>query len=294
MLSYVDNETFLNWPTGVDTSQLVPAGSTGQQSSTLTQLLAAASSWIDNDVCFQRVAATTDSEQKRVRPNPQGQLEIFSKNFPIISVVSAQWIDLSNLGSSQWTQVTVADVMPLERSFLIYDQDYSPWRSMGAPPLIVQYQYENGFAHTQLTGPLVGTSTVVAAGSSTIQVASTVGIGTTTSGSVGWNLSDELTILDGANTETVTVSAINGSTLTLSAPTVYQHSVGALVTAVPAFVRTATILAATWLVKNPRGDGSFVMPSSATAPKQSNASGGNSDDLLDKARELMRPLVRVL
>ena len=292
MLSYVDNLTFTNWPTGLDTAQIVPAGTGAQESAALTQILAAASSWVDH-TCKQRVAATTDGEQKRLRPNPQGQLEVFSKNFPIIALQSAQWIDLSSFGSSAWTQIDVTKVMPLERSFVIYDQDYTPWRSMGAPPLIVQYEYENGYAHTTVTGPASGTSTVVPIGSGTLQVASTIGIGTTASGSAGWNLDSELTILDGPNTETVEVTAINATTLTLASPTVYQHSVGALVTAVPELVREAAILAACWMIKNPRGDGSFSMPSSG-APEPDKGGGSPDTTLLDSAREMLRDWTRVL
>lgn len=291
MLPYVDATTFTNHPTGIDTSQLVPAGTSPQQSASLQTILENASSWVDAD-CYQRVAATTDSEQKRVRPNRQGQLEIFSKNFPIIEVIAAKYIDLSAFATSAWTAIDVTKVMPLERSFLVYDQDYSFWRGWGTFPLVVQYEYENGYPHTTLTGPVTGTSTVVPAGSQTIQVASTVGIGTTSSGSGGWNLASELLILDGATRETVEVASINGTTLTLASPTVNQHSVGALVTAVPAFVREATILAATWMIKNPRGDASFVMQGGGVSKERSSQT--TEDELLEQAHTMLTPLRRVL
>ena len=70
MLTYVDAATFIEAPTGIDTSQIVPAGTQPQNSAALQNILERASSWVDAD-CFQRVAATTDSEQQRVRPNRQ-------------------------------------------------------------------------------------------------------------------------------------------------------------------------------------------------------------------------------
>src|SRR5579872_2492607 len=291
MLPYVDIATFTEAPTGLDLSQLVPAGSLAQQNAALQNLLERASSWVDGD-CFQRVAATTDSEQKRVRPNREGHLEIFPKNFPVISVLGASYIDLSSLASSSYTAIDITKITPLERSFLVYDKDYSYWRAWGTDPLIVQYQYTNGYPLTTLTGPVVGTSTVVAAGSATIQVASTIGIGTTGGGAAGWNTVSELEILDGSTREIIDVTGINGTTLTLAKPTVNAHTVGALVTGVPQVVQEATILVATWMIKNPRGDGSFFMSAGSTEKEKTGKTGDM--DLLKQAHVMLIPYRRVL
>jgi hypothetical protein len=291
MLPYVDIATFVEAPTGIDTSQLVPAGTSPQNSAALQNLLERASSWVDAD-SYQRIAATTDSQIKRVRPNRQGQLEVYPKNFPIIQVLAAKWIDLSAGTAAEWTPITVANILALERSFLIYDQDYTYWRGMGTFPLQVQFQYTNGYPLTTLTGPLVGTSTIVGSGASTIDVASTVGIGTTTGAPGNWNEVSELTILDGATREIVEVTAINGTALTIASPTVNSHSVGALVTGVPPVVQEATILVATWMVQNPRGDASFVM--SGSGSKTQKTPQTTDDDLLAKAHTMLTSFRRAL
>lgn len=290
MIPYVDATTFNEAPTGVDTTQLVPAGSTPQQSAALQNIVERASSIVDT-YCYQRLAATTDLEQKRIRPNREGQIEIFTKQFPVISVLQAQWNDFSS-SDSTWTPIDVTKIQPLERSILIYDDDYSWWRGVGTNPLVVQYQYQSGYPLTTLTGPGSGTSGVVPAGASTITVASTVGMTTTTAALSAWASLSELEILDGATREIVEVSAISGATLTLASPTVNQHSVGALISGVPKVVEEATILIATWMVKNPRGDASFVMSgggvdSSRTGPTVDN-------DLLDHAAKMLSSFRRVL
>lgn len=292
MLPYIDLTTFTEAPTGLDLSQIVPAGTQAQQNAAVQNLLERASSWVDGD-CYQRIAATTDQGQKRVRPNREGQLEIFSKNFPVIAVLGASYIDLAAGATATYTAIDITKIVPLERSFLIYDKDYSYWRAWGTNPLVVQYQYTNGYPLTTITGPVVGTSTVVAPGSATLNVASTVGIGTTGGGAAGWNTVSELEILDGATREVVQVTAINGTTLTLAAPTVNAHSLGALVSGVPQIVQEATILAATWMVKNPRGDGSFVMPGAGGTEKKTTAKT-TDDDLLERAHTMLSPFRRVL
>jgi hypothetical protein len=285
MLPYIDAASFIQAPTGIDTAQLVPGGQDPQQSAELQNLLERASSWVDTCGCYQRLAATTDSEQKRLRPNPQGQLEIFTKNFPVISVLAAEYNDFSAFAASSWTAIDVSKVQPLERSLLVYDRDYSCWRGLTSFPLVVRYQYQNGFAHTTV-------ATDAAANASTLAVGSTIGIGATSGGQDNWNLSSELLILDGANRELVNVTAINGTTLTLEAPLTFDHPAGALVTAVPATVQEATILAATWMVKNPRGDASFVMSGGEIDKKQTGQTV--EDDLLEKAYKFLTPFRRVL
>ena len=290
MLPYVDATTFIEAPTGIDTSQLVPSGTSPQQSAELQNILERATSWIDS-YCYQRLAATTDSEIKRVRPNLQGQLEIYPKQFPIISVISAQWIDLAAGASAVWTPITVTDILALERSFLVYDTDYSYWRGWGTFPLQVQYEYTNGYPHTTLTGP-AGTTTIVPEGSATIQVASTIGIGTTTGAPENWNLSSQLTILDGANREIVTVTSISGTTLTLAAPTVNTHSVGALVTAVPPIIQDACIQLAAWRIKT-RGDASFVMSGSGVSGSEKPGKAA-ADETIAAVMKSLQPFRRVL
>jgi len=285
MLPYVDAATFVQAPTGIDTAQLVPGGQDPQQSAELQNLLERATSWVDTFGCYQRLAATTDSEVKRLRPNKQGQIEIFTKNFPVIAVVSAQWNDFSGFATSAWTAIDVTKVQPLERSLLIYDRDYSWWRGLRAFPLVVEYQYQNGFAHTTLTSEAT-------AESSTLTVASTIGIGPTTGGPGNWNLASELLILDGANREIVEVASISGQTLTLASPLSFDHQPGALVTAVPPTVQEATILAATWMVKNPRGDASFVMSGGEIEKQKTGPTV--EDDLLDKAYKMLTPYRRTL
>lgn len=291
MIPYCDATTFNEAPTGVDTSQIVAGGSAAQNTAALEKILERASSWVDRD-CFQRVAATQQLEQKRTIPNRQGQLEIFTKQFPVIAVIEAQWNDFSD-PDEPWTAIDVTNINPLERSMLIYDQDYSWWRGWGAPRLVVQYQYQAGFPLTTLTGPGFGTSGVVPAGTSDITVASTIGMTTTTAPLSAWALTSELEILDGADGETIEVASITGTTLTLAAPTVNNHDVGALISGVPQYVTQAAILVATWMIKNPRGDGSYVMPGT-DGNTGSRQPAGVDGDLVKQAHDMLTPMRRVL
>lgn len=290
LIPYVDNATFTEAPTNIDVSQIVPAGTNAAQSAELTNILERASSWVDI-YCQQRLAATTDSEVWRGKPNRQGQLEIFPRSFPLISLVSAQWIDLASGSASAWTAIDTAYVLPLERSFLIYDRSYSYWRGWGRWPLVVQYEYENGFAHTTLTGPVVGTSTVVPAGSTSITVSSTVGITTTAAGPSAWAQESELLILDGSARERVQVSAISGQTLTLASAMVNDHSVGALVTAVPGGVQQSVIDFAAFLIKK-RGTGSFQMTQRGVGKQQDGGAVALVSGL-DEAYARLQPYQRV-
>lgn len=283
MLPYVDNATFENAPTGIDTNLLVPGGDDAAQQAELTNILERASSDIDT-WCRQRLAATTDSDEVRIKPNKQGQLELYPRNFPVIAVLSARWIDLSAGISSSWVTVDLAGVMPLERALLIYDKNYSRYRGLGRPPLIVQYQYTNGYAHTQLADD-------AEVDASMITVDSTIGIGTAAAGPAGWNVDADLLILDGSARENVTVTAINGNVLTLAAPLQNAHTAGALITAVPAIVQEKTIEVAAGLVKK-RGDGSLEMPDRTAEPAKETMLPGSSG--LDNVLESLWPFRRVL
>lgn len=280
-LPYIDPATFIEAPTGLDTSQLVPGGQAAAESAALQNILARASSWVDW-WCYApgRLAASTNSEQQAVTADRTGRVQIWPKGWPIISLTTVQWASPDVGSPMTWTTVPATGLVPLERSFLVIDQDYSYWRLPGAPKLLFQYVYLNGWAHTTL-------SSAATKGASTISVASTTGITTNVAGVNAWNTEYQLTILDGANREDVTVSGVSGTTLTLATPLVNAHSSGALVTAIPPTIQDATIKVAAAMVKV-RGSGAIVMASQGVARvTKSEAPGAFSD--MDDAKEMLEP-----
>lgn len=283
MLPYIDAATFQQAPTGIDPDTLVFGGDTQTQNAELENILERASRWVDN-VCRQRLAATTDQEQIRVRPNRYGQLELYPKNFPIIALLEAAWLDLNLGAAAEFNTITISESQLLDRAILIYDRSYMQWRRWGAQGLLVQFQYENGYAHTTL-------ATDASPDASAVTVESAVGIGSTTLGAGAWNLSSELVILDGASREPVTVTAVNGTTLTLAAPLVNAHTAGALVTAIPQDVQQTTIDFAAYLIKT-RGFGGMEMTDRGFTGEQASADSAGRLGL-DEAFDRLLPYTRV-
>lgn len=208
-------------------------------------MLLRASRWVDN-ITQQRwglAASLNQDPPKRVKASPDGTVLYSPLTFPIVQVVSGNWWELWPGTAPTPTAVNTDLVTVLDRQILLADTwCYQRSRSLGARPFFVQLQYENGYAHTALADEAT-------AGTTTLTVASTIGMTSLAAGLTTAHQTPYLSILDGNQSEDVVVESISGSTLTLASDLAFAHSTSAIVTAIPWDVQEWTIALATELIK---------------------------------------------
>jgi len=85
---YITTTEYLNAPTAMDVSNLIPGGDAQVQIDALQETIGRASSWIDQFTCgaWGSLAATQNVENARVWGNRYGQLIVHPKYWPILSV----------------------------------------------------------------------------------------------------------------------------------------------------------------------------------------------------------------
>ncbi|WDL96943.1 hypothetical protein [Alicyclobacillus sp. ALC3] len=243
MRSYATTQEFLNHPTGLEVSDLVAGGDSGQQTDELALLLQAASSSIDQ-WCFHPLYAHSKTETKRVKPDPYGTLTVRCNEFPISSVTSAQWRQFA-INSFQAIDLTKIDIFPElgdGHKYVAGDMNYGPYHGWGQPPLTVQTTYVAGYPNMQLTGS-------VTAGDTSLTVDTTLGV---TQG-------DTLKIYDGTSYEEVLVESVADNVITLTAGCQNAHVAGVRVSEVPDVIWLSCILSAAYMIKERRAGASIMM-----------------------------------
>ncbi len=292
---YCSPSEFLGWPTALDTTQLVPGQGEQAQLQALADVLSAASADMDR-FCFGQdvaakgasLAATVSIESAQVTAI-NGELRLVCNYKPIVQVngvdVGFDAANMSSVGPSVAGQIRIGirtihvPLMPL-----IYRSGSTmyPAVSRAAGSYYVVWSYVNGYPHTELAAD-------VAAGATTVDVLPTDG-GTGLLGIVP-NVT-RLTIRDGVNTESFTVSAVSGTTLTTASPLRFAHTLPQApdflpVTAMPDDIKTACIFMGMFLIKT-RGD-SALMLQPISEPNQ--AQHGSADEYFDLtyARDLLTP-----
>lgn len=288
-VTYVSNSQYAFAPTAMDVADLVPNGSNQQQAESLAGVLGRASAWADR-YCFgadpaakgASLAATISVEAAYLRPLG-GSLRLACDYKPIVSVVgvdvgfgptSVQSIGPSAAASLRFGRRTIyvpACDLPAFTGRVPFPQ---------TPKVYVVWSYVNGYPHTSLAA-------TVSEGATVLPVAATDG-GSTVLGVVPGT---RLTIVDGAFTETVTVTAVNGTSLTVTAlantHTLPDSPDFLPVTAMPQDVAQAVIFLATALIKT-RGDNSLVLDE-ITEPRQIRPSAGDEFSDVGMARQLLAP-----
>lgn len=271
-------------PTAIDYNNLVVDSSDpAAQDAELANSIARASSWVDS-YCGQVLAATSETEQQRIRFSRDGYLKLHPFYSPVVAVTALSY------GTQPNNLVTYADCSQswVENQSVIVPftsaTQYSSAGplSLGLPAMLgnemfVKYTYVSGFANTTLAA----TST---AGATTVTVADGTGI---VAGS-------RLTIFDGLSTETFVVGSgytFGSVTVPVSGTLVFAHLSGAAVSALPPAVKEATILATTAFLKV-RGDYSMTMGVTSSVG-QATANTGGLDHDLALAKELLIPFRRV-
>lgn len=288
MSMYVTVAEFQNAPTGIDPMNIIPGGTTQQNNAELFNVLQRASAWVDQ-ICKQRLEAQTLTETKEITMNNMGLIRVHPNCFPIISLQDSVQYSVSPAGP--WIPLPLTYIQVLQRYFVVYNlntQSISPVLAQQFPsfgyfssyrvhnlqriPLTIQYTYVNGYTNTTISGN-------ASAGATTIALQSNLGV----------YAGLELTIYDGANTEQVFVQSINGNAITLISPLLFTHNSGIPISALPANVKQATILLASYLIKT-RGALSLQMGETSL---QGVSRYKDAADI-DIAKELLTPFLRGL
>ncbi len=307
-LPYLSNSQYLFAPTAVDAAHLVPGGSPPQQAQALADTLRRASAWADN-ICFGTDPATkgaslaaslaVQSGQVRIR---QGLLRLVCDYKPVLEVVGIDiGFDPSNTTSVGAATAAMARIgrrsitVPLAGSAVSRsgDSPLLPPTAGMASSVYAVWSYVSGYPHTELVAS-------IAAGATTATVAATDGAGGL------WGVypasgafpGTQLTVADGASTESVYVQAIAPGAATCvltTSPFASAHTLAAppdflAVSAVPPDVTQAAISLTTMLIKT-RGARALVMPSLGGVPqasRQAFAQAGALEDW-DIAAKLLAP-----
>ncbi len=280
----------LQAPTGIDWGTVGESAVSGAlQAIEQSKIIDRASDWIAN-YCTQRLDCTQDTEQAilggaytKCWVDRNGFLWYRTDFFPILSVVSFQWgIAGSGSAPSQMNSVNVNNIVTQgeynrKNRLFDYSQDWT-WLEYG--PGLLQVTYINGYPNA------VTTAVMPAAGNSrTIVVDSTLGM-TATAGAIG----NQLTIYDGALTETITVQSVTDATHFVAASIANDHTAsgnGLGISCVPDDVKEACILTCMHFARQ-RGVEAFVMGGGSAGPEM------QASDALPEAEFLLQPYKRIL
>lgn len=272
-IPYLTPQEYIASPTGVDTGNLVPTGTTQQNADALVQTIARASNWVDTE-CRKVLAATLDTQAGRYRVRADGTIRVALDFTPILQITSVQ---------AGLTPSTMATITDLSNAWIDRKVATIPLWGLSVAPgnpyassdrMFAVVQYVNGYANCLLTA-------VAPANTTTLTVDSALGI----------VAGQQLTIYDPGSTEAVTVATVTGNTITLTSPTVSAHLANVAVSALPPAIKQATVLLTSALIKT-RGDDAIVMQEvgQGTEHQQMDASG--SEDVT-VALELLAPYRRV-
>lgn len=286
-LAYVSNSQFGFAPTAMDVSNLVPGGTLAAQAASLSMVLARASAWADR-MCFgsdpaakgASLAATASVQSATVRVHGD-HVTLICDYKPLLSVTG---IDIGPDPSTAVGIGTAASRLRFgRRSIFVPVSAVAPVPTTlpgAARSLYAVWSYVSGYPHTSLAAD-------AAQGATSLTVAPTDGA----QGVLGVFPGTRLTVVDGAATETVTVTGVDGTQLTVSAlgsaHTVPPAPDFVPVTAMPAEVSQAVIFLATALIKT-RGDNSMVL-ASLTEPNAVEEQSGDEFTDVELARELLAP-----
>lgn len=281
---YITGQDFLNEPTGVDVSQLIPQGSSLTEAAALARLCANASSEADR-ICQKTLAATLDVESGMFRIQRDGTIHVPVPFGPLISVnaVSIGYAANSMTAMTDLSGIriirNVAHIpVPTAPALML---QFSPQPAAYAPRgwIYADVTYVNGWAHSTLT---LGTA---------------VNAALITPGNVlGFVPNLPVTVYDGQNTEGARVSSgyvLGSAGVPLAAGLQFAHGQGVTVSALPPFARLAVVSLAKWLAKT-KGSKAIVMPAvlkggtvTRQAPKTQESEPGGSADYKQAERDLL-------
>jgi hypothetical protein len=297
---YISPSEYKAAPTAVAVNNLVPGGSEAEQLGALAAVISRASDWADT-ICFHRadgtLAASPSTESGWVTPKDNGTLALICNYKPVLEVdalaLGTGPANMENIGDEAAQNLTLQGPI-IQLAYGL--SSFGPSTTFPAVPLVngkvyAVWVYVNGFPHTSLADSAdEGAESIVVA-------PSTPGAGRV----YGVYEGTQLTIHDGANTEVILVTGIEGLTLKLAAPLQYGHAVpeapdAIRVSAVPWIVEQACISLTSALVKM-RGTRAMVIPSSpsktSSPPRQADSqpAGQVGQTDYENAERMLQPFI---
>lgn len=243
--SYLTIAEYRDAPTSMSTLNLIAGGNMAAQDAELANVIARASAWIDT-VCNQPLVAATYTENVVARSDRYGRLSIHPRRAPLNKLISVA------VGTHGGNLVAVPDLSGVyvdQEQWVIPTVSTGMYASggMSGSQVLARITAVSGWANTT-------TVSATSIGVSTITVADTSGF----TPAVGSDPSSAtVTIYDGASTETVTVTAATTTTITLASPTLFAHAARVAVSALPADLKWAAILATSAHIRS-RGNEAIV------------------------------------
>lgn len=299
---YVTVAEFKAAPTWLDVDDLIPGGGQNQQDDELFNVLLKASRWADN-FCNLRLGAHTAFEQFRTRIDRYGRVKVYPSDNPVRSIVAfAYGPDPQSMTTlTDFTQVWIEDAKGVVVSAIPFRGSFFGTLEFGLVPvqgseIFCQIQYVSGYGCTAL-----GSS--VTAGATSLPVVDATGFQAPSVPVTGLSVTlpgSTARIWDPAAEEAVTVSAVNGNTLTLSSGLLNAHTVNpgvagqVNVSELPPEIHQSIVSMAVALMlrEDTSGEDPFAGTPGGPALRRS-ASGGAAAGLLDNAYELLEPYRRV-
>ena len=283
---YISPEEYKRAPTAVAVNNLVPGGSEEEQLAALTDIISRASDMVDT-ICFHRpdgtLAACPSTESAWVKPRDNQSLLLQCNFKPVLEVIGMAlglgYSSMQNIGDTASKALTInGRIIQLPGSV----GGRGPSTFFPTVPLVngrvlVVWTYVNGFPHTTLAKDVEEEETSIEVEPSVPEANPIYGVYPGT----------QLTIHDGAATEVVVVSSVEGLTLNLTSPLRFDHKVPTYpnvtrVSAVPWDAEQACILLISYLIKT-RGSRAQVIPASpsksSAPPKQAPGQAGADKDL---------------
>jgi hypothetical protein len=299
---YISPEEYMQAPTAVAVSNLVPGGTKGAQEAALAAVIMRASDLVDT-LAFHRAdgtfAASPSTESGWVTPKPNSSLALICNYKPILEVDAVALgtganSSMRNIGQQGAENLTIDGPIIYLQSACF--GSYGPATFFPSGPTIngkiyAVWTYVNGFPHVPLAAEAKAGKSVLTVGPSN------------PGGSVAFGIypGTQLTIHDGESTEVIVVSSIEGLTLTLTAPLLYTHKVPTLpgsirVSAVPWSIEQATISLVSYLIKR-RGSRAMILPQTPGGQAKGQAEGqaGGTQDWKDAVafiKPFMVPVMR--
>lgn len=278
--SYISAAEYNNAPTAVDTSNLLPNGSTETQAAALVETIARASSVIDGYLfgAYGTLNATVNTENARIWSNRENSFTVHPKYWPVLEVQSFTFGPTPQTSAS----VTPSGNIWIEPSGFVVNFGGEVGLGLGSLagvvscfPYFCQWTYVNGWPNTSL-------SASVAPSAASVNLTSLTGIYPGT----------ELTIFDLPNDEAITVASTyvpGTSPVPLTGTIQYAHAAGTQVSNIPKRVKQAAISLTTYLIKT-RGSGALVIESlNGNVSQDTETVQGAASDLA-LAKELLAPL----
>src|ERR1035441_4088889 len=215
---YISPFEYKQTPTSVAVGNLVPGGNAGEQAAALLAVIARASDWVDT-ICFHRadgtLAASPTTESGWITAKDDGSLKLICNYKPILQVNALALGpgpgSLQNIGDQAAQSLTITG--QIIDAYSCVSRGVFPRATNVNGKFYAVWSYTNGYPHTYLAKE-------AKAKDKAIEVGPSIPGGTEVSGVYPGT---QLTIHDGANTEVIVVSSIEGLKLNLAHELAYNH-----------------------------------------------------------------------